>query len=398
MVETKDVRQLRQLSLELLRQLRAGQEAVRRSVAKAASASSLDSSSSYDSETPPSQEMSSMASRASCPQDAQQGDPCDMSWPGGASSGGSSPPPTKCRHQESLGPLRPHSAPLPASSDSNDPELSAELDSLLQEAQAMRSAPDQQSKLPKPRVTFKKESPVPERIWRLRPYLGYDWIAGSLDNSSPVTSKPEAFFSKLQKFREANQEECVCSDPEPQILGLREGGGVKGDHECVYCYRVNRRLFLVPSDPGTPCRLCRTPRDQRGPETLAEPAQVRVSVPLSVLDPPHQYRIHRRKSFDASDTLALPRIRSLRQRGRDLSKHCLLGWDILPPKPEKSSAPKSLDLWSCVSAKAQHRKLSATSPSRLGLLLPASYCIPPRKALPTRVPPATPIWSEPQVP
>ncbi|XP_070367161.1 migration and invasion-inhibitory protein isoform X24 [Equus asinus] len=385
MVETKDVRQLRQLSLELLRQLRAGQEAVRRSVAKAASASSLDSSSSYDSETPPSQEMSSMASRASCPQDAQQGDPCDMSWPGGASSWGSSPPPTKCRNQESLGPLRPHSAPLPASSDSNDPELSAELDSLLQEAQAMRSAPDQQSKLPKPRVTFKKESPVPERIWRLRPYLGYDWIAGSLDNSSPVTSKPEAFFSKLQKFREANQEECVCSDPEPQILGLREGGGVKGDHECVYCYRVNRRLFLVPSDPGTPCRLCRTPRDQRGPETLAEPAQVRVSVPLSVLDPPHQYRIHRRKSFDASDTLALPR-------------HCLLGWDILPPKPEKSSALKSLDLWSCVSAKAQHQKLSATSPSRLGLLLPASYCIPPRKALPTQVPPATPIWSEPQVP
>ncbi|XP_070367149.1 migration and invasion-inhibitory protein isoform X13 [Equus asinus] len=371
MVETKDVRQLRQLSLELLRQLRAGQEAVRRSVAKAASASSLDSSSSYDSETPPSQEMSSMASRASCPQDAQQGDPCDMSWPGGASSWGSSPPPTKCRNQESLGPLRPHSAPLPASSDSNDPELSAELDSLLQEAQAMRSAPDQQSKLPKPRVTFKKESPVPERIWRLRPYLGYDWIAGSLDNSSPVTSKPEAFFSKLQKFREANQEECVCSDPEPQILGLREGGGVKGDHECVYCYRVNRRLFLVPSDPGTPCRLCRTPRDQRGPETLAEPAQVRVSVPLSVLDPPHQYRIHRRKSFDASDTLALPRIRSLRQRGRDLSKHCLLGWDILPPKPEKSSALKSLDLWSCVSAKAQHQKLSATSPSRLGPIPPA---------------------------
>lgn len=25
---------------------------------------------------------------------------------------------------------------------------------------------------------FNKESPVPERSWRLRPYLGYDWIAG----------------------------------------------------------------------------------------------------------------------------------------------------------------------------------------------------------------------------
>ncbi|XP_032509879.1 migration and invasion-inhibitory protein isoform X5 [Phocoena sinus] len=239
----------------------------------------------------------------------------------------------------------------------------------------------------RPRVT-NKESPVPEKSWRLRPCLGYDWIAGvagpraqghgwrpqlasapacapsgrccsfsdcftplgSPDNSSPVTSKPEAFFSKLQKFREANKEECICSDPESQFLGLQESSAAEGDHECVYCYCVNRRLFLVPSDPRTPCRLCRTPRGQRGPETLAEPAQVRVSIPLSVLDPPHRYRIHRRKSFDASDTLALPR-------------HCLLGWDILPPKSEKSSAPKSLDLWSSVSSEAQRRKLSATSPS-----------------------------------
>lgn len=43
----------------------------------------------------------------------------------------------------------------------------------------------------------------------------------------------------------------------------------------VYCYRVNRRLFPVPVDPGTPCRLCGIPRDQQGPETLAEPVQVR---------------------------------------------------------------------------------------------------------------------------
>ncbi|KAF5913940.1 hypothetical protein HPG69_011971 [Diceros bicornis minor] len=331
MVETRDLVQLRQLSLELLGQLWAGQEAVRRSVAKAASASNLDSSSSYESETPSSQEMSSAAPRTSCPEDAHQGDPCDRSGPGGASSGVISLPPAKCHHQEALGPLRPHSAPLLSTSDSNDPELSVELDGLPQEVQALRSVPDQQSKLPKPRVTFKKESPVPEGVWRFRPYLGYDWIAGSLDSSSPVTSKPEAFFSKLQKFREANKEECICS---------------------VYCYRVSRRLFLVPSDPGSPCRLCRVPRGQRGPETLAEPAQVRVSVPLSILDPPHQYRIHRRKSFDASDTLALPR-------------HCLLGWDILPPKAEKSSAPESLGLWSCVSSKAQHRKLSAASPSCL---------------------------------
>ncbi|XP_032509862.1 migration and invasion-inhibitory protein isoform X3 [Phocoena sinus] len=346
MVETRDLAQLRQLNLELLRQLWVGQDAVRRSVAKAASESSLGSSSSYNSEMPSSQETSSVASRAS-PQDAHQGDPCDRD---GASSGVVSLPPAKCLHQESPGPLRPRSAPLLATSDSSDPELSAELESLdTQEAQALKSLLAQRSKLSEPRVT-NKESPVPEKSWRLRPCLGYDWIAGSPDNSSPVTSKPEAFFSKLQKFREANKEECICSDPESQFLGLQESSAAEGDHECVYCYCVNRRLFLVPSDPRTPCRLCRTPRGQRGPETLAEPAQVRVSIPLSVLDPPHRYRIHRRKSFDASDTLALPR-------------HCLLGWDILPPKSEKSSAPKSLDLWSSVSSEAQRRKLSATSPS-----------------------------------
>ncbi|XP_029086649.1 migration and invasion-inhibitory protein isoform X2 [Monodon monoceros] len=423
MVETRDLAQLRQLNLELLRQLWVGQDAVRRSVAKAASESSLDSSSSYNSEMPSSQETSSVASRAS-PQDAHQGDPCDRD---GASSGVVSLPPAKCLHQESPGPLRPRSAPLLATSDSSDPELSAELESLdTQEAQALKSLLAQRSKLSeflrqhfgkkvtspimqmgrrafrrqtcskshveqgggqtlvlqppsprlspgahvRPRVT-NKESPVPEKSWRLRPCLGYDWIAGSPDNSSPVTSKPEAFFSKLQKFREANKEECICSDPESQFLGLQESSAAEGDHECVYCYCVNRRLFLVPSDPRTPCRLCRTPRGQRGPETLAEPAQVRVSIPLSVLDPPHRYHIHRRKSFDASDTLALPR-------------HCLLGWDILPPKSEKSSAPKSLDLWSSVSSEAQRRKLSATSPSH--------------RAVPTRVPAPTLIWSEPSVP
>ncbi|XP_024832221.1 migration and invasion-inhibitory protein isoform X3 [Bos taurus] len=295
MVETRDLVQLRQLNLELLRQLWVRQDAVQRSVAKAASESSLDSSSSYDSEMPSSQEMSSVASRASCPQDAHPGDPCGRYWPGDASSGMNSLLPATCLYRESLGPPRPHSAPLLAISDSSDPELSAELDSPgTQEAQALRSILAQQGKLSKralweegdqphcadgktePRVT-NKESPVPEKSWRLRPYLGYDWIAGSLDNTFPVTSKPEAFFSKLQKFREANKEECICSGPEPQFLGLQESDAVEGDHECVYCYRVNRRLFLVPADPGTPCRLCRKPRDQRGAGTLAEPAQVSIA-------------------------------------------------------------------------------------------------------------------------
>lgn len=107
--------------------------------------SSLDSSSSYNSEMPSSQETSSVASRASCPQDAHRGDPCDRD---GASSGVVSLPPARCLHQEPPGPLRPCSAPLLATSDSSDPEPSAELDSLdTQEAQALKSLLAQRSKL-----------------------------------------------------------------------------------------------------------------------------------------------------------------------------------------------------------------------------------------------------------
>ncbi|XP_063487913.1 migration and invasion-inhibitory protein isoform X2 [Symphalangus syndactylus] len=281
MVEAEELAQLRLLNLELLRQLWVGQDAVRQSVARAASESSLESSSSYNSETPSTPEMSSTSLSTSCPRgrcsvwgppDACRGDLRDV-----ARSGAASLPPAKCQHQESQGRPRPHSAPSLGTSSLRDPEPSGRLgDPGTQEAQAPRSILVQQSKLSKPRVTFSEESAVPERSWRLRPYLGYDWIAGSLDTSSSITSQPEAFFSKLQEFRETNKEECICSHPEPQLLGLREssGSGLEEDHECVYCYRVKRRLFPVPVDPGTPCRLCRTPRDQQGPGTLAQPAQV----------------------------------------------------------------------------------------------------------------------------
>lgn len=94
-----------------------------------------------------------MVLRASCPRDAHQGDPGDMSSPGRASSGVSSLPPAKFQYQEPLSPQRPCSAPLLATSDSSDPEYSAEL-----EAQARMAILDQQSKLSK--VTWERGHPL----------------------------------------------------------------------------------------------------------------------------------------------------------------------------------------------------------------------------------------------
>ncbi|XP_012886624.1 PREDICTED: migration and invasion-inhibitory protein isoform X3 [Dipodomys ordii] len=310
--ETKDLEQLRLLNLELLKQLWIGQEAVQRSVAKAFAKSGLDCPRRYNSEIPmypdtslasPSTSGSRDRGQEKDTEDALGDDPHKRAWLGRASSRAASLPPAKYQRPESLDVPRFRSASLPVPREWKEPApLAGPGDLELPKAQTPRS---RRSKPFKPTVTFGQGTAVPERSWRLRPYLGYDWIAGSLDSASHITDEPEAFFSTLQKFREANKEEC--------IHGYTE-----------------------------------------------------VSVPLSILDPPHQYHIHRRKSYDSSDTLALPR-------------HCLLGWGSLPPTSERRSAPQSLDLWSSVSSKAQHRTLSATTPSYLTL----------------RAPPSTPVWSEP---
>lgn len=57
--------------------------------------------------------------------------------------------------------------------------------------------------------------------------------------------------------------------PEPRLT--EAAPGLAG----VYSYRVSRRLFVVPLDPGVTCRLCGTPRDQRVLKTLVKSTQVR---------------------------------------------------------------------------------------------------------------------------
>ncbi|XP_043851356.1 migration and invasion-inhibitory protein isoform X2 [Dromiciops gliroides] len=190
---------------------------------------------------------------------------------------------------------------------------------------------------------YHKDVRVPDESWRMKPYLGYDVIAGLLDTASPVTHKSENYFSELQDFRKANKEECISRYPELEPLDLSSSTRNKqtpDSHQCLHCYRVNQRLFTVPLHPRASCPVCKTSRGQKGPETLDRPAQIRVSVPFSTFLPPHQYPIHRRKSFDASDTMALPR-------------HCMMGWDNIPVPAASSSALSSLDLRTSLDPSAQ---------------------------------------------
>ncbi|KFV91318.1 Migration and invasion-inhibitory protein, partial [Eurypyga helias] len=125
-----------------------------------------------------------------------------------------------------------------------------------------------QSKKKAGHVTFQsdpEEYTVPASSWSVRPFLGYDWIAGLLDTSPSVAEKSDRYFAELQEFRQANKEACVHEQHlEPKALDYvipeQEPDLIASSHKCVYCYRLNQRLFTVPVDAESACTICKVPR------------------------------------------------------------------------------------------------------------------------------------------
>lgn len=196
-------------------------------------------------------------------------------------------------------------------------------------------------------VTFLSDSEeytIPVSSWSVRPFLGYDWIAGFLDTNSSVEEKSDQYFAELHEFRQANKEACIHEQHlEPKALDYivpeQEPDLITSSHKCVYCYRLNQRLFTVPVDAESACPMCKIPRTHQPPEVLEEPAYVRVSIPRSTLMPAYKYKAHRRKSFDPADNLAL-------------SSHCLAGWENIIPSSNPTLS--SLDLRASLEQKPPH--------------------------------------------
>ncbi|CAJ0940598.1 unnamed protein product [Ranitomeya imitator] len=152
------------------------------------------------------------------------------------------------------------------------------------------------------------------------PPLEPRWSARLLEVKSPITNKSDQFFAEISEFRRINRDECAhdcftesgAQDSSVEHLDLS-----LDTHQCVYCYRVNQRLFTSPVGAEPACPVCKKRRGRRL-VSAEEPAYVRVSIPRSTLLPPYKYRAHRRKSFDPTDSLALP-------------SHCLAGWENAAP-------------------------------------------------------------------
>ncbi|XP_062821713.1 migration and invasion-inhibitory protein isoform X2 [Anolis carolinensis] len=219
-----------------------------------------------------------------------------------------------------------------------------------------------------PRVTFvsgPEERAAPSGRSSARPFLGYDWIAGLLEMDSSITEKPDQYFSELQEFRRVNREDCLVDREswlESSDASSRDTDPTS--HQCVFCYRINKRLFPEPMGPEPACAVCRTPRARKPPETLVEPAFVRVSVPRATLLPAYKHKIHRRKSFDPAGDLALP-------------SHCLAGWE--EPVRTFSPALSSLDLRSSLTSRTTDRSKKERSPSTGVTGVPGSACVPCRR-------------------
>ncbi|XP_053941807.1 migration and invasion-inhibitory protein [Cuculus canorus] len=207
-------------------------------------------------------------------------------------------------------------------------------------------------------VTFQsdpEEYTVPVSSWSARPFLGYDWIAGLLETNSSIAEKSDQYFADLHEFRQANKEACIHEQPlEPEALDYvvpqQEPDLITNSHKCVYCYRLNQRLFTVPVDSESACPVCKIPRAHQPPE---EPAHVRVSIPRSTLLPAYKYKAHRRKSFELADNLALP-------------SHCLAGWKNIIPSSDPTLS--SLDLRASLKEKPSHharlvKELNVTAPA-----------------------------------
>ncbi|NWS53793.1 MIIP protein, partial [Chunga burmeisteri] len=117
-------------------------------------------------------------------------------------------------------------------------------------------------------VTFQSDSEeytIPVSSWSMRPFLGYDWIAGLLDTNSSVAEKSDQYFAELHEFRQANKEACIHEQHlEPKapdyIVPEQESDLITSYHKCVYCYRLNQRLFTVPVDSESACPVCKIPR------------------------------------------------------------------------------------------------------------------------------------------
>lgn len=174
--------------------------------------------------------------------------------------------------------------------------------------------------------------------------MGYDWIAGCLDNDSYINEQSDQFFQDIEEFRRLNRDECKTAvkdidiSPKDTAKLITVSSQSQKENYPLCCngkgsYMLNNRLNLIPiHGPYSECPTCQL---KRSCKCEGDSNYVRVSIPRSTLKSPYRLRPHRRKSYDPSDSVAL-------------STHCLAGWQN--SKPAYAPGPTNVDLASHAAA------------------------------------------------
>ncbi|XP_065667418.1 migration and invasion-inhibitory protein isoform X4 [Hydra vulgaris] len=167
--------------------------------------------------------------------------------------------------------------------------------------------------------------------------LGYDWIAGMLENDSYINEKSDEFFDEICKFRQTNAEDCRSDTflPSEYSENMLFTSSFKSKGSS---YMINNRLNFIPV-PNFTNILCETNNNLI---SNFKSDCVRVTIPKSACKTEYKVRSHRRKSFDPTDSVAL-------------SMHCLAGWRN--SKPLLAPGPKNIDLKSHILPQKSKLKL-----------------------------------------
>nr|CAB3263840.1 migration and invasion-inhibitory protein-like [Phallusia mammillata] len=203
------------------------------------------------------------------------------------------------------------------------------------------------------------KTPQRKEIRSEPPLLGYDWIAGNIENDEPGAEQSESFLEEMKEFRKLNRSDChskrcwndILKTPKTPLHELSPQMKLQGQSarspdpsdtrdSRIVNYTINKRLFPVPVDPN----------DCGRPGTTSSPRYIRVSIPKASLISPYRYRPkHGSKHHDGADSLALP-------------DHCALGWhNTVPKRVPKSEADTCLDLRSSIRPKENLTSLQLKS-------------------------------------
>jgi len=204
---------------------------------------------------------------------------------------------------------------------------------------------------------------------RQKVLLGYDFVAGLLDNEKSLllnndNSLSDSYLDELVSFRKNNLDPTksysVSNDADltdfSKELELIPPDSYQHSHTCIHSFTINDRLFTVPTNPDvngqSRCPVCTSLRKE---PNAYEPQYARVSIPkYRVNSNIYQFRPPKRAHLSdlSTDSVAL-------------ANHCLAGFNTARVAPLDKSA-KSLDLRTESGTQIELTKMSLEDAQRLG--------------------------------